>query len=155
MTERRGHDTGREVNEVLARLDSLLARGPEPATAARLALGATILLAGVHKLVAPAPWDALVVPEFATLLPVSVRVWTLANGVAEIPFALGILANRHTAPLAAFVCASLLGTLCYIGVVLLGGFETGVTAGTMAIIAIHDVGLAGLAAAVSVRAARR
>jgi len=143
------------MSDTRARLDAVLARGPDPASAARLGLGLTILLAGVHKLLAPAPWDALVVPEFAGLLPVSVRVWTLANGVAEIPVALGLLADRLSAPLAAFVCLSLVGTLCYLVVVLLAGFDAGVTAGTLAILAVHDVGLAGLAAAVSVRAARR
>jgi uncharacterized membrane protein len=138
----------------LARLEAAIARGPEPAALARVGLGLTIALAGVHKLLAPAPWDALVVNAFAGALPVSVRVWTLANGVAEIAVGAGLLVDRLTAPLAAFVCLSLLGTLCYIGAVVALGAEAGVSAGTLVVIGLHDVGLAGLAAAVSVRAAR-
>ncbi|RNJ26813.1 DoxX family membrane protein [Halosegnis longus] len=123
---------------------------------ARLALAVTITLAGVHKLVAPAPWDAMVVPSWADLLlPVSVRTWTLANAAGELLVGLLLFTDRYTAPLAAFVLLSLSGTLCYIALVAATGASVGVATELLVIIAIHDIGLAGLAARVTLDALTR
>ncbi len=123
---------------------------------ARVALAVTITLAGIHKLTAPGPWDAMVVQSWAdALLPVSIRGWTLANAAGEIVVGLLLLANRYTAPLAAFVLLSLSGTLCYIAVVAVTGATVGVETELLLIIAIHDIGLAGLAGRVTLDALRR
>ncbi|MDZ7746399.1 MAG: DoxX family membrane protein [Halobacteriales archaeon] len=123
---------------------------------ARFALAVTITLAGVHKLAAPELWDAMVVGRWADLLlPVSVRIWTLANGVAEVLVGLLLLLDRYTAPLAAFVLLSLLGTLCYIGLVTLIGASLAIQTELLVVVGIHDIGLAGLAARVTLDAFRR
>jgi len=123
---------------------------------ARAALAAAITLAGVHKLVAPAPWDAMVVQSWAdTLLPVSTRTWTLANAVGELLVGLLLFTTRYTAPLAAFVFLSLSGTLCYIALAAVTGANVGIGTELLVIIAIHDIGLAGLAARVTLDALTR
>lgn len=97
-----------------------------------------ILLAGVHKLLAPAAWTLYVVDWLEPLILVSPRAFMLANGVLEVGFGALILADRYTAASAAVAAVSLTVTVGYLGVV-------GVTQGLFWDVAIRDVGLAGLA----------
>lgn len=80
----------------------------------RIALGGIILLAGAHKLVAPAVWHAYLAPPLLTLWPTAVVPLDpafVAFGVSEVVFGLLILADWHT-PTVAFVTAlSLLGVV--------------------------------------------
>jgi uncharacterized membrane protein YphA (DoxX/SURF4 family) len=111
---------------------------PAPATLARAGLGATILLAGIHKLLAPAAWTRYVVDWLEPLILVSPRAFMLVNGVLEVGFGALILADRYTAASAAVAAVSLTATVGYLAVV-------GVTQGLFWDVAIRDVGLAGLA----------
>lgn len=131
----------------------LAIRGPSPATTARLGLGLLILLAGVHKLVAPGAWTLYVVPWFEALLPMSPTTWMLLNGWLEILFALPVLANRWVVPFAGFIAASLLATVGYlvVAIVVSAGATVG---GIFGLALVRDVGLAALAVAVTVEAAK-
>jgi hypothetical protein len=98
----------------------------------------------------------MVVQSWAdTLLPVSTRTWTLANAVGELLVGLLLFTTRYTAPLAAFVFLSLSGTLCYIALAAVTGANVGIGTELLVIIAIHDIGLAGLAARVALDALTR
>ncbi|MGZ0745901.1 DoxX family membrane protein [Haloparvum sp. AD34] len=129
------------------------ARGPSPTATARVGLGSMILLAGVHKLVAPAAWTPYVVPWFAALLPMSPPTWMLLNGWLEILFALPVLANRRVTPFAAFIAGSLLATVGYLVVAILGT-PSATVQGLFGLALVRDVGLAALAVAVTVEAAQ-
>lgn len=114
----------------------------------RVGLGVVILLAGLHKLVAPDPWAAYLVPPFDSVLPVSPRAFMLLNGVLEPPFALALLLDRYTTVAAAFVALSLAATLVYLSVASLLGAP-------FVDIIVRDIGLFVLAVAVTVRSAQR
>jgi hypothetical protein len=120
---------------VADRVGSLVSRAPDPTTLARLGLGATILLAGVHKLLAP--W-----------LVVSPVAFMLINGVLEVGFGAALLIDRWTAVAAAVAAVSLTATVAYLALVgLLDG-------GLFGDVLVRDVGLAALAWAVLVDALR-
>jgi hypothetical protein len=83
--------------DVLDRFDAFLAgydrlAGP----LLRLGLGVTILLAGAHKLVAPAAWHAYLSPPLASLWPTALLPLAptfVAFGVSEVAFGLLLLAD--------------------------------------------------------------
>jgi threonine dehydrogenase-like Zn-dependent dehydrogenase len=116
---------------------------------ARIGLGVVILLAGLHKLLDPAAWAVYVVPPFDRLLPMTPVQFMLLNGALEPPFALALLADRYTVFAAAFVTVSLAGTVAYLAVAAL------LTGGAFVDVLVRDVGLAALAASVTIRAAAR
>ena len=61
-------------------------RAPPPAVVARVGLGAMILLAGVHKLLAPGAWALYLTDWLAPWLVVSPVTFMLVNGVLEVVF---------------------------------------------------------------------
>ena len=113
---------------------------------ARVGLGLTILLAGLHKLVDPGAWAVYVVSPLDALLPMTPVEFMLLNGLLEPPFAVALLADRYTTFAAAFVAVSLVATIVYLAV-------AGLTTGLFVDVLIRDVGLAALATAVAVRSA--
>lgn len=115
--------------------------------AARVGLGLVILFAGVHKLLDPEAWAVYVDPTLAGLLPMSPVAFMLLNGVLELPFALALLLDRYATAAAAFVTASLVATIGYLSAVALIGDGTAVD------VIVRDLGLAALAAAVTLRSA--
>jgi uncharacterized membrane protein YphA (DoxX/SURF4 family) len=126
----------------------LVAWSPAPPTLARLGLGAMVLLAGIHKLADPAAWTVYVVDWLEPLIVVTPREFMLLNGVLEVGFGVLILADRYTAVSAGVAAVSLTATVGYLVVV-------GLTRGVFWDVVIRDVGLAGLAWAVLVDAARK
>jgi uncharacterized membrane protein YphA (DoxX/SURF4 family) len=131
-------DTGRAL---LARVE--VAADP----LARIGLGVVILLAGVHKLLNPAAWAVYIVPPFDRLLLLSPVDFMFLNGLLEPPFALALILDRWTTFAAAFVTASLVATVLYLAVV------AALTDGAFVDVLIRDIGLAALAAHVTIRAA--
>jgi hypothetical protein len=115
----------------------------------RVGLGVVILLAGVHKLLDPAAWALYLVPPFDRLVLVSPVEFMLVNGVLEPPFALALVFDRYTTAAAAFVTVSLVVTVLYLAVAAV------LTDGAFVDVLIRDVGLAALAATVTIRAAAR
>ena len=130
-----------------ARYRDRVARGPDPATVARVALGATILLAGLHKLVAPGAWAGYVVGWAEPLVVVSPRTFMWLNGPPEVLVGGLLLVDRYTTLGASVVAASLAGTLTYLGLAALSG-------AVFATAMVRDVGLLGLAVSVLVASAR-
>lgn len=123
------------------------ARAPAPAVLARVGLGAMVLLAGVHKLVAPGAWTVYVTDWLAPWLVVSPVLFMLVNGVLEVGFGLAIVAGRYTAVGAGVAAVSLTATVAYLGLVAL-------LDGRFLDVLVRDVGLAMLAWAVLVDALR-
>ncbi|MDS0277125.1 DoxX family membrane protein [Halomicroarcula sp. S1AR25-4] len=104
-----------------------------------------LVLAGVHKLLAPDVWAAYVVDWLAPLLLVTPVQFMLINGVLEIGFGAVLVADRYTLAAAAVAAVSLAATAAYLAVV-------GVTEGGLFVdVMIRDVGLTALASAVLVR----
>jgi hypothetical protein len=155
MTGERGETRNGAMNSGLrerlraahARYRAWVARGPDPTTVARVGLGLTILLAGVHKLVAPGAWAGYVVTWAEPLVVVSPRTFMWLNGPPEVLVGGLLLADRWTALAATVVAVSLAGTLAYLGLAALSGtvFATAM---------VRDVGLLGLAVSVLVASAR-
>jgi uncharacterized protein YjeT (DUF2065 family) len=116
--------------------------------ALRVGLGLVILLAGLHKLVAPGPWAAYLVPPFDAWVLLTPRQFMLLNGVLEPPFALALLLDRYTVFAAGFVAASLAATILYLAVASALGAP-------FVDVLIRDIGLLALAVGVTVRAACR
>jgi hypothetical protein len=108
-----------------------------------------ILLAGVHKLAAPGAWAVYVTDWLAPWLIVSPVAFMLANGVLEVGFGLAVLADRWTAVAAGVAAVSLSATVAYLAVVAV------VEGGLFLDVLVRDVGLAGLAWAVTLDALRR
>ena len=115
----------------------------------RVTLGVVILLAGVHKLLDPGAWALYLVPPFDRLVVLSPVEFMLLNGVLEPPFALALILDRYTVFAAAFVTVSLVVTVGYLAVAAV------LTDGAFVDVLIRDVGLAALAASVTIRAAAR
>ncbi|WP_435195273.1 DoxX family membrane protein [Natronomonas sp. EA1] len=121
---------------------------PAPDTLARVSLGLMLLLAGFHKLLAPAAWALYVTDWLAPFLVVTPTQFMLINGYLEIAFGLALVVNRYTA-FAAFVAAvSLTATVGYLALVVL------LENGRYGDVLVRDVGLAGLAWAVLLDALR-
>jgi uncharacterized membrane protein YphA (DoxX/SURF4 family) len=123
------------------------AHAPDAATLARVGLGLMVLLAGVHKLLAPGAWAVYVVDWLEPLIVLSPVEFMLLNGWLEVAFGLAILVDRYTAFAAAVAAVSLTATVGYLGIVW-------ATAGRFGDVLARDVGLAGLAWAVLVEALR-
>jgi uncharacterized membrane protein YphA (DoxX/SURF4 family) len=107
-----------------------------------------ILLAGIHKLLAPEAWTVYVTDWLAPWLVVSPTVFMLVNGVLEVGFGVAIAADRWMAVGAAVAAVSLSATVGYLAVVAL--LENGLFVDVL----VRDVGLAALAWAVLVDAIR-
>nr|WP_237560356.1 DoxX family membrane protein [Halolamina sediminis] len=110
----------------------------DTATVARLGLGVMLVLAGVHKLLAPAAWAVYVTDWLAPWLVVSPRLFMLANGPPEVLVGALLLADRYVAPATAVAAVSLPVTILYLAVV-------AATDGRFVDVLIRDVGLAALA----------
>ncbi|AEN04526.1 hypothetical protein [Halolamina sp.] len=105
---------------------------------AQWGLGVMLVLAGVHKLVAPAVWAAYVTEWLAPWLIVSPRLFMLLNGPPEILVGGLLLADRYVAPATAVAAVSLPATVAYLALV-------AITDGLFVDILIRDVGLTALA----------
>lgn len=115
------------------------AQGPEAATIARYGLGATILLAGIHKLIEPSAWTIYLIEPVEPFLFVTPVQFMLLNGILEIGFGLAIVGDRWTLPAVAVVMVSLAGTAVYLAVVAM------VRDGQFLDVLIRDLGLTALA----------
>lgn len=115
----------------------------------RVGLGVVILLAGIHKLLAPEAWAVYLVPPFDRLVILSPVEFMLLNGVLEPPFALALILDRYTTFAAAFVTVSLAVTVVYLTIAAV------LTGGAFVDVLVRDIGLAALAGSVTLRAARR
>ncbi len=124
------------------------AHAPGPATIARVGLGLLILLAGVHKLLAPEAWAQYVVSWLAPWLVVTPVTFMLVNGVLEVGFGAAILVDRYTAFSSAVAAVSLSATVAYLAVVAV------TYDGLFVDVLVRDVGLAALAWAVLVDSLR-
>jgi hypothetical protein len=134
---------------VTDRLQSRLAALLPPApTLARAGLGAMLVVAGVHKLLAPGAWAVYVVDWLAPWLVVSPRLFMLLNGPPEIAVGLGLLADRFVAVGATIAAVSLTVTTGYLAIVAL------TRGGLFADVMIRDIALTGLAWAVLADAVR-
>ncbi|WP_299269199.1 DoxX family membrane protein [Halorientalis sp.] len=133
------------TDRLRTRLAALL---PRASALARGGLGAMLVVAGVHKLVAPDAWAVYVVDWLAPWLVVSPRLFMLLNGPPEIVVGLGLLADRFVAVGAAIAAVSLTVTTAYLAVVAL------TRSGLFADVMIRDIALAGLAWAVLADAVR-
>ncbi len=107
-----------------------------------------VLLAGVHKLLAPGAWAFYVVDWLEPFIVLSPVDFMLLNGWLELAFGLAIIVDRYTAFAAAVAAVSLTATVGYLGIVW-------VTAGRFGDVLARDVGLAALAWAVLVEALKK
>lgn len=112
-------------------------------------LGIVILLAGVHKVVAPAIWHAYLAPPFVEIWPTAILpldpVFVLF-GVSEILFGLLLLADWHTPTVAVLTALSLAGVIVNLGL--------GVALGEPYVdVLIRDIGLTLLAFGVGLHSA--
>jgi uncharacterized membrane protein YphA (DoxX/SURF4 family) len=135
------------VDVVAERAAGLATLAPPTATLARVGLGLMVLLAGVHKLLAPGAWAYYVVDWLAPFLVLTPVEFMLLNGWLELAFGLALIIDRYTAFAAAVAAVSLTATVGYLGI-------AWVTAGRFGDVLARDVGLAGLAWAVLVEALR-
>jgi len=133
------------VRRVRARAEAAAGDAPASPTVARWALGAMLVAAGAHKLVAPEGWTVYVTGWLAPFLVVPPRLFMLANGPLEIAFGAALLADRYVAFAALVAAVSLAATTGYLAVVW-------ATTGAFGDVVARDVGLTGLALAVLVDA---
>lgn len=111
----------------------------------RVGLGATILFAGAHKLVAPGAWHAYLAPAFEALWPTALVPLDLAFvlfGVSEVAVGALLVADRYAALMAAVVAVSMLGVVVNLAVGLAQG-------AAVADVLVRDLGLAAYAAGVA------
>jgi uncharacterized membrane protein YphA (DoxX/SURF4 family) len=112
----------------------------------RVGLGVTILLAGLHKLLAPGAWHAYLAPPFAAAWPgglLSLDALFVLFGVSEVPVGALLLADRWASLMAAVVAVSMLGVV----VNLLVGLAVG---DPVTDVLVRDLGLTAYAAGVAV-----
>lgn len=118
-------ETGMSIEGLLERADaSITTHRHRSGTLLRVGLGTTILLAGVHKLVAPAAWHAYLAPPFAALWPtgfVPLDPAFVLFGVSEVAFGLVLLADFHTPTVAMLTALSLGGVVVNLGIGVVGG----------------------------------
>ncbi len=110
----------------------------DTAALARIGLGAMLVLAGIHKLLAPEVWAVYVTDWLAPFLIGSPRLFMLANGPPEILVGGLLLADRYVAPATLVAAVSLPATVLYLAAV-------AVTGGLFVDVLIRDVGLTALA----------
>lgn len=114
----------------------------------RVGLGLTILLAGVHKLIAPTAWHAYLAPPLAELWPTAIiglDLLFVLFGVSEVLFGLLLLADWHTPTVAALTALSLVGVVVNLGI--------GVVWGEAVVdVFVRDLGLTALALGVALSA---
>lgn len=132
----------------MASVSRLVERVPPPSTVARLGLGVTLVLAGVHKLLAPAAWTVYVTDWLAPWLVVSPVAFMLANGIVEVGFGATLIADWRTGLVAGVTAVSLSATAGYLALV---GLLEG---GPFVDVFVRDVGLAALAWTVTLAAVR-
>ena len=101
-----------------------VAESVDTETVARVGLGAMLVLAGGHKLLAPPVWALYVTDWLAPWLLVEPRTFVAITGWLELLVGGLLLADRYVAPSAAVAAVSLLVTVAYfaIGVVIEGRF---------------------------------
>lgn len=83
----------------------------DASTVLRVGLGIVILLAGLHKLVAPAVWGDYLAPIFAMHWPVSITLTMVVFGLSELPFGVLLIIDRYTLAAAVVVAVSMAGTV--------------------------------------------
>ncbi len=137
-------------SRLLDRSDAIVGRYADQADRfLRGGLGVVILLAGAHKLVAPAAWHAYLAPPLAELWPtalIGLDPTFVLFGVSEVVFGLLLLADWHTPTVAVLTALSLAGVVLNLGLgVLLG--EPWVD------VLVRDLGLTLLAFGVALHAA--
>lgn len=130
----------------LARLDAVVAHGPAAGPVLRVGLGIVIMLAGIHKIVAPGAWAPYLAPVFAEPLPVSVDAFMVFLGLTEPPFAAMLLFDRGTTLAALVVAVSIAATV--VGLAILW-----IQTGTGMDVLIRDLAILALATGVAVRSA--
>ncbi|PSP76063.1 DoxX family protein [Halobacteriales archaeon QS_1_68_20] len=139
------------VTTALDRADAWIGRYAHHARAAlRFALGVVILLAGAHKLVAPAAWHGYLAPLLADLWPTALLPLDptfVLFGVSEVLFGVLLLADWHTPTVAALTALSLLGVVANLVVGVVQGQPH-------ADVLVRDVGLPPFAFGVALDAAR-
>lgn len=112
-------------------------------------LGVVILLAGTHKLIAPAAWHAYLAPPFVAVWPTSMLSLDgtfVLFGISEVLFGLLLLADWHTPTVATLTALSLGGVVVNLGL--------GVALGEPFVdVLIRDIGLTLLAFGVALRSA--
>lgn len=118
---------------------------PAAASVARYGLGVTILLAGIHKLIAPTAWTIYLIGGVEPFILVTPLQFMLLNGILEIAFGLAIVGNHWTVPAVAIVAISLAATTVYLALVAV------VRTGQFVDILIRDLGLLALAVTVLVQ----
>lgn len=110
-------------------------------TVLRVGLGIVILLAGLHKLVAPAVWGDYLAPIFAMRWPVSITLTMVVFGLSELPFGVLLIIDRYTLAAAVIVASSMAGTIINLAIAAL-------QTGRFIDILIRDFGLLVLAVGV-------
>jgi len=127
-----------QVNARLRLWLSPVADRVDTATLARLGLGAMLVLAGLHKLLAPEAWTVYVSDWLAPWLVVTPAQFMLVNGWLEILVGGLLAADRSVVAAAAVAAVSLPATVAYLSVLV-------VADGVFADVLIRDIGLAVLA----------
>lgn len=112
----------------------------------RITLGVVILLAGLHKLVAPGAWSVYAAPWFEAVWPLAMDSTMVLFGVTEIPVGLALLADWYTTLAAVVVAVSMVGTVFDLATIALA-------TGRFVDVLIRDLGLFGLAVVVALRSA--
>lgn len=112
----------------------------------RVGLGVVVLLAGLHKLVAPADWGVYLAPLFARRWPIPVDLTMVLFGLSELPVGLLLILDRFTALAAGIVAVSMAGVVVDLAVAAL-------QTGRFVDVLVRDIGLAVLATGVTLRAA--
>lgn len=117
----------------------------------RMGLGAVILLAGAHKLVAPDVWTEYAAPWVTSLWPEPLLPFERAmmiNGVFELLFGVALLVGFYTTVTAGIIALALISIVINLltGAVMTGEFVD---------VLIRDIGLLALAIGVTLLSAQR
>lgn len=113
---------------------------------ARIGLGVVILLAGLHKLVAPGAWAIYAATRFATIWPYPMDLTMVLFGITEVPVGVALLADRYTTLAAVIVAVSMVGTVLNLTVI-------AADSGRFVDVLIRDVGLFVLGVVVALQSA--
>lgn len=100
---------------VLDRFDTIVGRFTSlTESVLRGGLGVVILLAGGHKLIAPAVWHAYLAPPFVNVWPTAILPLDptfVLFGISEVVFGVLLLADWHTPTVASVTALSLAGVV--------------------------------------------